>query len=200
MERTAAVAAHRSPRAVACLATVAGAACLLALIGPRAANAQVGGPPNQAPPSSGAVAATLEQCVTSVAQSERSATFMGEMTAIGGTAKMSIRIDVEERGPEDLEFHLVSAPGLGVWRSADPKVKVYKYLKQVTNLSSPASYRALVRFRWISAKGRVIRRAERLTPRCLQPATPPEATPPGTSPPAAGAPSSSAGATGAPPA
>ncbi|HEX8714140.1 MAG TPA: hypothetical protein VF706_01110, partial [Solirubrobacteraceae bacterium] len=89
MERTAAVAAHRSPRAVACLATVAGAACLLALIGPRAANAQVGGPPNQAPPSSGGVAATLEQCVASVAQSERSATFMGEMTAIAGTAKMS---------------------------------------------------------------------------------------------------------------
>ena len=64
-----------------------------------------------------------------------------------------------------------------MWRAADPKVKVYKYLKQVTNLSSPASYRGLVRFRWINAKGHVFKRAERLTTRCLQPAPPVEPTP-----------------------
>jgi hypothetical protein len=131
----------------------------------------------------GATAATLEQCVTSVVQSERSATFMGEMTAIPGTSKMSMRIDVQERAAGESEYHVLSAPGLGVWRAADLKVKVYKYLKQVTNLSAAASYRALVRFRWIGAKGRVIRRAERLTTRCLQPATPPEPQPAPTTPP-----------------
>jgi hypothetical protein len=89
---------------------------------------------------------------------------------------MAMRIDVEERRPADALYHAVSAPGLGVWRSSDPKVKVYKYLKQVTNLSSPASYRALVRFRWLGAKGHVLRRAERLTARCVQPAPPPETT------------------------
>jgi hypothetical protein len=94
------------------------------------------------------------------------------MTSIAGAAKMSMRIDVEERVPGEAEFHMVSAPGLGVWRAADPKVKVYKYLKQVGNLSSPASYRGLVRFRWINARGHVIKRAERLTTRCLQPASP----------------------------
>ena len=118
-------------------------------------------------------------------QTERSATFIGEMTSIAGTAKMSMRIDVEERESAESEFHTVSAPGLGVWRAADPKVKVYKYLKQVTNLSAPASYRGLVRFRWMNARGHVIKRAERLTTRCRQPApmvqpvTPsPEATAP----------------------
>ena len=75
------------------------------------------------------------------------------MTAIPGTARMAMRIDVQERMPGEALFHTVSAPGLGVWRGSDPKVKVYKYLKQVTNLSSPASYRALVRFRWLNAKG-----------------------------------------------
>jgi hypothetical protein len=108
-------------------------------------------------------------------QAERSATFSGEMTAIAGTVRMAMRIDLEERMPGEALFHAVSAQGLGVWRAADPRVKVYKYLKQVTNLSSPASYRALVRFRWLGVKGHVLKRAERLTARCLQPAPPPEA-------------------------
>ncbi len=141
-----------------------------------------------APAGPGGVSATLEECVTAVAQSERAATFSGEMTAIAGTVRMSMRIDVEERVRGETAFHAVTAPGLGVWRAADPKVKVYKYLKQVTNLSSPASYRGFVQFRWIGEKGHVLKRAERMTMRCLQPASPsepsetpgPNATAPGT--------------------
>jgi hypothetical protein len=121
-------------------------------------------------PTGSVVSATVEECATTGAQTERAATFTGEMTAVTGTARMAMRIDVEQRVLGEETFHTVSAPGLGVWRSADAKVKVYKYLKQVTNLSMPASYRGLVRFRWLNAKGRVIKRAERLTPRCLQPA------------------------------
>jgi hypothetical protein len=117
--------------------------------------------------------ATLEQCVTSVVQAERSATFTGEMKAIAGTARMAMRIDVQQRLPGEALFHTVSAPGLGVWRSSDPKVKVYKYLKQVTNLSARAVYRGLVRFRWLNARGHVIKHAERFTPKCAQPAAPP---------------------------
>jgi hypothetical protein len=66
-----------------------------------------------------------------------------------------------------------------VWRGSEPKVKVYKYLKQVTNLSSPAFYRAIVQFRWLNSRGHVIRRAERLTPRCAQPAVAPAPSLPG---------------------
>jgi hypothetical protein len=120
--------------------------------------------------------AKLEQCVTSVVQAERSATFAGEMTAIADTAHMAMRVDVQERLPGEALFHTLSAPGLGVWRSSDPKVKVYKYLKQVTNLSAPAVYRGLVRFRWLNAKGHVIKHTERLTARCAQPAAPPSRT------------------------
>jgi hypothetical protein len=179
-------------RAVTTLLAVGGA---LALAG-GVAGAQTGDTAGSGLSTPGATAATLEQCVTSVVQTERSATFMGEMTAIAGTAKMSIRIDVQERTAGESEYHVLSAPGLGVWRAADPKVKVYKYLKQVTNLSAAASYRALVRFRWIGAKGRVIRRGERLTPRCLQPATPPEPQPaPTTAPPQANASQPVTGAT-----
>jgi hypothetical protein len=58
-------------------------------------------------------------------------------------------------------------------------VKVYKYLKQVTNVSAPAVYRGFVRFRWLNAKGHMIKRAERLTSRCVQPGVPPEPSEPG---------------------
>ncbi|HEY2719202.1 MAG TPA: hypothetical protein VGI52_06185 [Solirubrobacteraceae bacterium] len=121
------------------------------------------------PPSGGAASVTIEECVTAAVQEQRAVAFSAEMTAVPGTVRMAMRIDLEERTPDEMEFHTVSSPGLGVWRSSDAKVKVYKYLKQVTNLSAPASYRGFVRFRWLNAKGHVIKRAERLTLRCLQP-------------------------------
>jgi hypothetical protein len=123
----------------------------------------------------GGPSATLEQCLTAPVQAERSATFSGEMAATGGTTRMSMRIDVQERLPGDAVFHTVSAPGLGVWRASAPGVKVYRYLKQVTNLSAPAVYRAAVRFRWLNAKGKLIKGMERRTASCVQPAPAPAA-------------------------
>jgi hypothetical protein len=179
------------------LRAVLAGACALMLLGAASSSAQSGESVAQTTPPAtpSTIAATLEQCVTSVVQSERSATFTGEMTAVAGATRMAMRIDVEERAAGDTEFHPVVFPGLGVWRWADPKVKVYKYLKQVTNLSSPAAYRGFVRYRWTNAKGHVVKRAERLTARCLQPASPaqppppapkaPEATTPPATPPSA---------------
>jgi hypothetical protein len=155
------------------LCCAAGLAALALLAGVRTAAAQ-GGATSARPSAS----ATLEQCVTAVNQTERSATFAGEMTAIGGTARMEMRIDVLERMPEELHFHTVSAPGLGVWRSSSQGVKIYKYLKQVTNLSAPAFYRAAVRFRWLNARGRLMKAVELRTARCQQPAAPAALTPP----------------------
>jgi hypothetical protein len=107
-----------------------------------------------------------------VNQSERSATFAGEMSAVPGTARMAMRIDVEQRLPREQVYRVVVAPGFGAWRSSEPKVKVFKYLKQVTDLVAPARYRASIRFRWVNAHGVTIRRAARLTHACTQPATP----------------------------
>src|SRR5438874_7964395 len=155
------------PRGVPALpATAAAGALALCAAAPGAAPGQSGAGP--ALPST----ATLEQCVTSVEQLERSATFAGEMSAIPGTLRMAIRIDVQERVPGRAGFHTVTAPGLGVWRMSDPKVKIYKYLKQVTNLSAPAVYRAVVRFRWLAPRGRVLKRGQRYTGGCTQPAPP----------------------------
>jgi len=143
--------------------------CALAL--PVGAGAAV---PGQGPtPSTKApAAATLEQCVTAVEQVERSATFVGEMTAIPGTARMQMRIDVLERGPHAAAFRAISYPGLGQWLRAAPGVRTYKNLDKVTDLSAPAVYRAAVHFRWLNAKGRLIRAMELRTGRCQQPAPP----------------------------
>jgi hypothetical protein len=122
------------------------------------------------PPTDGApYSVALEQCVTSTVPVERSATFTAQMTASGATQRMGMRIELQQRLRGETEFHTILAPGFGVWRSSEPGVKIYKYVKQVTNLSAPAAYRAVVRFRWLGDRGRVLKRAEAHTSRCLEP-------------------------------
>ena len=98
-------------------------ACALAAPGQAAAASAASNHAGQPP----AATATLEQCVTSVVQVERSATFAGEMTAVPGTVRMAMRIEVQERMPTEAAFHTITAPGLGVWRASKVKVKAYKY-------------------------------------------------------------------------
>jgi hypothetical protein len=117
--------------------------------------------------------AALAQCVTAVVQSERSATFSGEMTTIPGSSRMEIRTEILWHRPGGAQFQLVSAPGLGGWHEADAGVTSYTYLKQVTNLSAPAIYRAKVDFRWLNARGRTIKHMDLGTRSCVQPAEPP---------------------------
>jgi hypothetical protein len=130
------------------------------------------------PQSSGAAAtssdpspaATLVQCATAAGPAERSATFSGEMSALPGATRMSMRIELQEHTPGEAGFHAVVAPGLGVWRAAAAGVKTYKYDQQVLDLAAPAVYRAAVVFRWQGSHGHELRRLERLTAACRQPA------------------------------
>jgi hypothetical protein len=171
--------ARRAARLLAVLAVgiLGAAAFAYAPIAAAGTSDSVTPPPTKLPAS-----ATLESCTTSSEQAQRTATFAGEMSTIPGAAKMEMRIDVLERTAKELTFRTVVAPGLGVWRAAAPGVKVYKYLKQVTNLSAPAAYRAAVRFRWLNGKGKLMKATELKTPKCVQllhprPVTPPEPTP-----------------------
>jgi hypothetical protein len=156
-----------SRRAVPCAATLA--ALALAPAAPAFAGSSAGRPRGHAselasarPPAS----ATLEQCVTVGSQDERSATFAGQMSALAGTERMEMSVEVTERLPQEAAYHVVEAPGLGVWRSSAPGVQSYRYLRQVTNLAAPAFYRATIRFRWIGAHGRVLATSELHTRRC----------------------------------
>jgi hypothetical protein len=119
------------------------------------------------------------------------------MTATPGTARMEIRIDLEERGPEELLYHMVSASGLGVWHSSAAGVKIFAHIQQVTNLSAPALYRGALRFRWLNDKSRPIKSEELHTARCEQPAPPATSTTPTNTTPTTTSPTStsSSGAT-----
>jgi hypothetical protein len=122
----------------------------------------------------GAAAATLEQCATAVApQTERSATFAGEMAATASTVRMEMRIELEELDAGTARYHTVSAPGLGVWQRSLIGVKSFTHIQQVTNLSVPATYRAAIHFRWLGVRGRLIKSAELRTSTCEQPAEAP---------------------------
>jgi hypothetical protein len=115
-----------------------------------------------------AASASLVRCLTSPEQAERSVTFAGEMTLIPGATRMSMRIELLERTPKGGGYHPVLAPGLGAWRADAPGVSTYKHLARFTDLAAPASYRALVSFRWLGLHGRVVRREELRSPRCVQ--------------------------------
>jgi hypothetical protein len=166
-------------RRLGALRALALTGCAVGLLGVAQARADVqqtgGSQTPQAAPglAQQGVSATLEQCATSLSQTERSATFAGEMSSLAGAVRMEMRIDVQERLPAETRFHTVHAPGLGVWRASSPEVKTYKYLKQVTNLSAPAYYRANVRFRWLAADGHTVKELTRHTPVCYQSPPPP---------------------------
>jgi hypothetical protein len=135
----------------------------------RAAGALRAGAPEVRTPA----AAMLEGCVTAANPLERSATFVGRMTSVPGSASMAMRIGVEEHTAGVRGFHSLegpSTPAIGAWRISEPGVKIFKDLKQVTNLSAAADYRGVVHFRWTNAKGAVIKREVLRTAACHQPA------------------------------
>lgn len=120
----------------------------------------------------GTAVATLEQCATAAApQTERSATFTGEMAATAGTLRMEMRIELEELPDGEQRYHTVIAPGLGVWQRSNVGVKSFTHIQQFTNLSAPALYRGAIHFRWLNAKGRMIKSEELHTAGCEQPAS-----------------------------
>jgi hypothetical protein len=113
--------------------------------------------------------ATLDDCVTAAAPLSRYATFTGQMSAIEGSARMALRLDLYVHAIGRRGWDHVQAPGLGRWVHPEPGVDIYRSRKQVMNLSSPAAYRAVVRFAWLDSDGSVILRQTRRTQPCHQP-------------------------------
>lgn len=146
-------------------------ACASAGLGSGLALARGGGRdvPVGAPSGASGYSAIVEQCVASATPAERFVTFTGQMMAAPGTVRMAIRVDLQQRLAGEPSFHPIVAPGLGVWRGSEAGVKIYKYVKQITNLSAPASYRAIMRFRWLGDRNRVLKRALLRTATCDEP-------------------------------
>ncbi|MEA2189999.1 MAG: hypothetical protein QOI73_120 [Solirubrobacteraceae bacterium] len=141
--------------------SIAVAACLLAGAGPAAAQTAA------VPPR---LAASLESCETSPLAAERAAAFVGSMPATAGATRMSMRFDLQRRrAGEDLWHRVRGVEGLGDWEQAKPGRAGFVFHKRVTALQVPASYRAVVRFRWQRDDGAVVRSERRRTRACAQP-------------------------------
>jgi hypothetical protein len=107
--------------------------------------------------------AVLLRCGTGVA------TFEGRVTAMKRAAKAQMRFTLQARTPEEPVWRAVSTPGFGTWLTAPTKAGRYVYDKTVQQLLAPAEYRAVIRFRWRDAHGRVLRTESATTKICRQP-------------------------------
>jgi hypothetical protein len=124
------------------------------------------------------LSAALETCEASALPAQRVASFVGSMPAIAGAERMQMRFDLQRRRPEEKLWHKVGGvQGFGIWESALPDRAGFVFHKRVDGLQVPASYRAIVHFRWYRADGSIARRVLRRTPACNQPDLRPDLTP-----------------------
>jgi hypothetical protein len=123
------------------------------------------------------VRAKLADCHVGPLPTDRYAVFVGQMPALQGTQHMWMRFDLYERpngaGPW---LPVVDVPKFGVWEKSKAGKPGFIYTKRVDHLQAPAAYRAVVRFRWYDAAGKLQRRARRTSPTCHQPDPRPDLT------------------------
>lgn len=120
----------------------------------------------------GAVQGSLAGCKTSSAA--RGAVFRGVMPGIPGFAgRMEMRFDLYAR-TATTAWAPVDVDGFGEWDLSDPGVSGFIIKKRVSGLVGGYSYRSIVRFRWRSDAGKIVRTAKKVTPACIQPDTTPD--------------------------
>jgi CARDB len=138
-------------------------ACLVAaaLVAPAAAPAEGAA----ATPSRTAAGVRLTACDTAPAE----AAFEGRMRAVVPGQRLQMRFTLQVSTPDAPRWRAVPAPGFGAWYTADAGVTRWTYAKRVQDLLVPASYRALVRFRWRDAHGRIVARDVATSLTCRQP-------------------------------
>lgn len=121
-----------------------------------------------APAAPASVVATgLDQCQAGSASQNGSATFRGEMRSVPGSDRMSIRFDLYARAPGEDRFTRSAAPS--AWIKSLPGTARFIWHKRFEELTGPADYRVVVRFRWYDASGALLARARRTTAACSQP-------------------------------
>jgi hypothetical protein len=141
-------------------------------LGPGVAVAQV----STTPPVP-VLSAALESCAPSPLPASRVAAFVGSMPAIAGAERMQMRFVLQRKRPGGRFWHEVrGVVGFGVWESAQPGRAGFVFHKRVDGLPVPATYRAVVRFRWNDADGLVVRSERRVTKPCAQPDLRPDLT------------------------
>jgi hypothetical protein len=129
-------------------------------------------PPAAAPPAAAAAAPAgvrVLECTPALDAAARSVTFEARMRPARRSVTMALRFTLQARTDGALRWRRVAAPGFGVWLRSAPGVRRYTYARTVRNLPVPATYRTVVRFRWLDGAGRVLARARAVSAACAQP-------------------------------
>lgn len=92
-------------------------------------------------------------CASALDPAARVATFEGRMRVKRGARRMQMRFTLQERSPDEPGWHKLPAAGFGKWLTSDPGIGRYVYTKRVIELEAPASYRTIVKFRWLDGSG-----------------------------------------------
>ena len=112
--------------------------------------------------------ATLGSCDPKAGE----AVFQGRMSALRETRmQMRFTLQVSDR---KARWRTVAADGFGEWISVPAGYGKYTYDKTVEGLLPGSNYRALVNFRWRTAKGKTVRSERATSPVCKVPDTRPD--------------------------
>jgi hypothetical protein len=113
----------------------------------------------------GPASATLIACEHGA---EPAAEFEARMGTVPGAVRMRMRFTLQVLTPARPGYRRVAAPGFGGWTTSDPGTTRYVYTRRVEDLVGPASYRVVVRFRWLDAADEVIARDRAHSRPCRQ--------------------------------
>jgi CARDB len=100
---------------------------------------------------------------------EPAAEFEARMGTVPGAVRMRMRFTLQVLTPARPFYRRVAAPGFGGWSTSDPGTTRYVYTRRVEDLVGPASYRVVVRFRWLDAADEVVARDRAHSRPCRQP-------------------------------
>src|SRR3954467_12645412 len=122
----------------------------------------------------------VRTCEAGDTPKHRAATFYARMYAVKGTNTMAMRFTLINKagdGPPTV----VDNPSLSQWRKSRPKVARFGYSQSVEGLEPGGVYAVQVQFRWLDARGKVIRSVKRTSKSCRQQGSLPKLS--GTKPP-----------------
>jgi hypothetical protein len=109
--------------------------------------------------------------VVSCDREAREAVFQGRVAAYRGSARMQMRFTLQTRVAR--RWRKVDVAEFSEWITAPAGVSRYTYDKTVQELL-PATYRAVVHFRWRDASGKTMRSERAVSPVCRQPDSRPD--------------------------
>jgi CARDB len=110
----------------------------------------------------------VTDCRSALDPVERVAAFEGRMKVKHHARRMQMRFTLQARSADTPRWHRLPAAGFGKWLTSNAGIGRYVYTKRVIELEAPASYRTVVKFRWLDAGGHRVASAKSTSASCRQ--------------------------------